>query len=982
MLFTFGASALCLAQRDTATILGTVLDSSGAVIPGAKVVVENMGTSAAQTLVTDQTGGFIVPVLPVGTYRVTASATGFKTYVQENIRLSFADRINLSISLAPGAVTEQVTVVGEAGLVQTATTTQGGVLGTNIVEDLPVNGRGATQLMAVIPGMILLGGSPVINGASDGRIQQAGIKYVVDGGDSGTIDMDVGGCSYWSSSRVTKISEDAIQEVNMVTDSYSAEFGQTTGGLINFISKSGTNEYHGSLFEFFRNDILDARNYFNPAPFPKPAYRLNQFGGTLGGPIKRGKLFFFGDYEGVRQRTGVSLVGFVPTQAFRNSLASVLQPVVGMLPLPNAGASSDPRLGVYDVSHSNVLTEDTWTGKVDYDISPKDRLSFRSTGDRSLTTSYFGVATAQFRTVPYNPQTARIGYTRTISPTLINEAAFYVNRLYTVVSDAGTAAVQAFPQTLLGSGTAMVGPADWGLVVGNASFTWMDSLSWVKGRHQLKFGAQIERQWDNKQTDFEQYMVFTTLDDFAANKPFSLRTEGWPMAGMRGTSNNFFVQDDFRLSKHLTLNMGLRYQYDTVAKESHGRMANFNFVTGTLDPTGTAISNMPKLNFAPRFGFAYSPFTSNRTVIRGGFGLLYTSMQYSLPQWLPANVKGVGEDWEVTSIDEPSLVGFPVPDITGRGVPVLQAMDRDWKTPYTEQWSLNVQREFGQSNMLQVGYLGNRTLHLIPGYGDQLNTYVPGTSERIYPNFGAITSQTTCCIANYNALQVSFKRRLAKGLSLGAHYTWSHALDEATLISSAAFQDPFNPRADYGSADYDARHNLVFYYDYHVPAMPHVWSWLGNGWQINGITSMRSGFPVDVLCGCDTGGLGTYTGRPNLVPGVPLRPANYSLPYNQINIAAFTTPATGTFGNAGRNIARGPSAYNWDFSIFKHFQVREKQSLEFRFETFNIFNTPQFSVPQANTSAPATFGGSFSTDSTLMLFGTQRQIQFGLKYVF
>ena len=292
-------------------------------------------------------------------------------------------------------------MVAEADLAQTATSTSGGVVGSHMIETLPINGRAVTDLMAIIPGMVTRGGYPAINGASDLRIQQAGIKYVIDGGDAGTVDMDVGVPAYWSSARINKIGEDAVQEVNMVTDSYSAEYGGTTGGLINFISKSGTNEFHGSLFEFFRNEKLDARNFFatnQTDPITgaeilgsaRPAFRLNQFGGSIGGAIVRDKLFFFANYEGVRQRTGVSQVALVPTQAFRDSLSADLQPVVAMLPLPNGEVSGDPRLAFFRRGVSNALTEDSWTWKIDYQISSNDRLTFRHTGEQSTTKAYFG----------------------------------------------------------------------------------------------------------------------------------------------------------------------------------------------------------------------------------------------------------------------------------------------------------------------------------------------------------------------------------------------------------------------------------------------------------------------------------------------------------------------------------------------------------------------------------------------------------------
>ena len=1002
-LMILAFSSVSWGQLDTATILGTVYDSTGAVVPQAKIQVQNMGTSVAVELTTDQNGNFNAPLLPVGLYRVSASMQGFKSFLQENIRLSAYDRINLNVTLSPGASSEQITVVGQTELVQSATSTSGGVVEAATVRTLPVNGRVATSLMKVIPGLAMTGATPNINGASDSRIQQPGIRYQVDGGDSSSVDIDGAGMPY-GGGRLNKIGMDAVEEVNMVTDSYSAEFGSTSGALINYISRSGTNSFHGSLFEFFRNDVMDARNYFNPAPAAKPPYRLNQFGGSFGGPIKRDKIFFFGNYEAVRQRAGAFFSTFTPTQAFRDSLNPVLRPAVDQLPLPNGPVSAtDARIAAYTGARKNQLTEDSWTWRIDDQLTSKDRLTFRHTGDKTYAESYYGVGKDQFRPNPNTVQTAKIGYTRAISASLFNEAAVYLNRMDAFTQNAGTVETQNFPEVVFGSGVPFAGPATFNMPVGNTSFTFNDALSWVKGRHQLKFGASVRRERDNKGVLFERYITFTSLTEFAANKPVSIRTEGWPRVGMRGTAMGFFVQDDFKVSSKLSLNLGLRYQYDTVPTESHGRFANFNFATGQLDPVGTSLVEMPKNNWSPRVGFAYSPFNSKKTVIRGGAGILFSSMNYSLPQWIPANIPTVGYSRLLTAIDFPSLVGFPTPDLLGggptSGVPNINAMAKNYKMLNTYQWSFNIQQQIGAANLLQVGYVGNRTIHLLPGYGVERNPYTPGTTRRLYPNFGSITTQDNCCSAEYNGLQVSLKRRMSNGLSLGAHYTWSHAFDDGTSIGSTAFQLPYDHSNQWAQSDYDVRHNFTLYYIYEIPKAPVLPAWLVGGWQMNGITSLRTGTPFSVTCSsCNAGGyglqhstLGIYLGRPNVVPGVDPRPAAYDEPGNavakQVNLAAFAVPASiggGAVqpGNLGRNTLIGPHSFNSDFSLFKNFRVREGQRMEFRYEVFNIFNTPQFTNPAANISAPSTFGRSFSTIGNLGGFGSQRQMQLGLKYSF
>jgi hypothetical protein len=983
-LFLF--STLSMAQLDKATILGTVSDPSGAVIPNARVVLQNMGTSVVTQLTTDGKGFFIAPVLPLGQYSVTTTAPGFKTYRQEGIRLSVSDRLNLSIVLQPGQVAETITVQAGAELVQTATAARGDVINEQLTKDLPLNGRSVTDLMLLVPGMVA-SAAPTINGGADGRLFQPGLKYLVDGGDSSQIDSDFASGGYLTNARVNRVSVDSVGEFRMVTGTYSAEYGQSTGAVVNFITKSGTNAFHGGLFEFFRNEDLDSRNYFNRPPDKKPAFRLNQFGGSLGGPIAHEKLFFFGNYEGVRQRLGVAQTAYVFTDVFRATLASELQPVVAQMPSPNGPVSPvDDRLALFTRAVSDSLREDTWTGKIDYQAGPKDRVAFSYNGDDSFTKSYFGVSDGQFRPIPFTKHLVKLGYTRTFSNTLLNEASLSVNRLSSDPAGAGTPEARSFPQTTFeagginfgAGGLATVGPSTFDLQVDNTAYQIYDSVSWLKGRHQLKFGAQIVRNQDNKAVLLQKFVQFLDISGFETNTPFFIYTLGWPRVGMRGTYWAFFVNDDLKVNDRLTLNAGLRYQYDSTPTESQDRVANFNPATGALDPEGTSMLTAPKTNFGPRLGFAFSLDKSRQTVLRGGYGIFFANLNPALAQYLPSNLPDIGQNG--FALFPPA--GFPFPDLSGGSVLPVWAMKKDWDGTYTQQWNLGVQRGIGKTMVLEASYIGNRALHLLTaGNGQELNPINPATGTRPYPAFASIAMQNPCCNANYHGLQASFRRQAA-AFTFGAHYTWSHAHDENTLTFAPMAQNPGDlTRGEYATADYDVRHNFVLFADYQLPKLDKVPALLGEGWSIRGITSMRSGLPVTVICGCDPTGNGSATGRPDLVPGVSLRPSSDSIPGNQINIAAFTTPV-GHFGDARRNLLAGPAVFNTDFGISKTFRLRESQRIEFRAEMFNIFNTPQFANPEANLASPATFGQTFSTITTNAGFGSNRQVQFALKYGF
>jgi len=350
-----------------------------------------------------------------------------------------------------------------------------------------------------------------------------------------------------------------------------------------------------------------------------------------------------------------------------------------------------------------------------------------------------------------------------------------------------------------------------------------------------------------------------------------------------------------------------------------------------------------------------------------------------MAQNVPNNVLQQGAT--ITRQQRPDLVGFPFPTITSfAAVTNYTALPKNWQTAYTEQWNFNVQQPIGRDSMLQLGYIGNRGVHLDGGYN--LNRIIPGTTRRPYSQFGNISMTRNDLISVYHSLQTTFRKRFSRGLTFNVNYAWAHTLDEGGLAFGSAAQDDSNPRDAYGNADFDVRHVLQFDYIYQIPTSSKLPAALFKGWQINGLTQMRSGLSVNVTCGCDSMQIGSASARANVVPNALQRPSKVDVPNAQINIAAFTAPPTGTWGNAGRNILKGPAAYNWDFSIFKDFRVTERRFVQFRAEMYNLFNTPQFGTPGANLSAPVNFGRSTGTITTVSGFGTNRQIQLALRYMF
>ncbi|HEY6400442.1 MAG TPA: TonB-dependent receptor, partial [Blastocatellia bacterium] len=526
-----------------------------------------------------------------------------------------------------------------------------------------------------------------------------------------------------------------------------------------------------------------------------------------------------------------------------------------------------------------------------------------------------------------------ITYSRTFSPTLFNEASFAFNRMH--IDPRGSIDPEAlgFPVTSVG-GMAGIGPALFDLSMVGNSFTALDTLSWVKGRNQFKFGTQIIRNQQNKALFNQKTVSYANLDEFARNSPTSVGLLGYDRTGLRNTYYNFFAEDNIQATRRLTVMIGMRYQVETSPADSNNRQANFDPVTG-LDSPGTMLMEMPKSNFGPRLSFAYTTSDSGKTVVRGAYGIYYVNFNATLVQNTPINT-GRPTTVSLTRQQAPTLAGFPFPDVSSfTGVRTLSAVQRDWKTPYVQNWNLNIQQQLAKDFRLQVGYVGNKGTHIITP-AMELNRFLPGTNIRPYPEFGSITYLQANGISNYNALQVVVTKRLARGLQFNVNYTWGHALDDSPPIFSAN-SDDHNVRLDYGTTESDVKHLLNFDYIYEIPALRGLPRWLGEGWQINGLTEMRSGLPINVMCGCDPLQVSQFNSRADIVPGTPPQPSPIRIPGNQLNIAAFKAPPNGRIGNVARGAFRGPAAFNFDFSIFKNFQI-ERHQFQFRAEFFNIFS--------------------------------------------
>jgi hypothetical protein len=1018
------ASTFALGQSNTGTIIGQVQDANGAVVANATVTVTNLGTNDVRTVQTNSEGFYEAASLPTGLYKVTAAAGGFQESSVTDIRLAVGDRQRVDVTMAVSGVNAVVTVADQTP-VDTETATIGDNIGPSRIQDNPVNGRDFTQLLATVPGSVQTTNQfqTSINGIPS---TFGGTSVLVDGIDAGRVDLNgTSNVLGRIESRVNRISMDSIQEIQVLEQSYSAQYGEALSAVINPITKSGTNSFHGSVFDYFRNEGLDANDFFNNAQnLPRSQFRLNQFGGNVSGPIYKDKLFFFTNYEGVRQTRGQLFQALTPTTAFRAGINAALAPAVATLPLPtspffrvvNGVPTLDPNLGFFAVQKNGKLREDTGSIKIDWHHTDSSQFSVRYNINDSKTTTPYGVGTDQVADGKLRVQLFKLSHNYAFSGNMVNEAAFGINNNDTNPS-AGPSPFPIFSFLFLDSAIANIGPAQFDQIRTGTVYQFLDTLSVIRGDHSVKAGVDIRLNRRSAESRPQTTFQFFSLNDFRTNNPFSVQVGGSPELHYANENFSFFVQDDWKVHPRLSLNLGLRYQVSTVSRERDGLLQNFDPVTLTLSPVGEKIHDADTNNWGPRFGFAFDVFGNQKTVVRGGYGIFYNR---ELPASFGSPQVNTFPTTSITVLDLLGLgncpsglgsIAYPVPAsaFNNCGTAARFAIERDLKTPEAQQWSLNVQQDLGVG-VLQVGYIGNHVTHLLtdgvvsPRNLNRADIDFFGFNLRRLPQFGDIFLVGSYPSSSYNALQATFKRNLTQGLRFNFNYTWSHAIDNVVGFFRD-YQDEFDTNGERASSDQDVRHNFSVDASYDIPSARRWFGdgiprWIADGWQISTISQFRTGLPVNVT---RKGGVfGGFSLRPNLVPGVdPYAPNSArcpqrSFPDCQFNEAAFSSPS-GAFtpGNLSRNFLRGPRFAQVDLSIMKNTRLWENTSLQLRMDVFNLFNRANFADPSGgltvgdtpNSLVPtAFFGRSVSTVGNqlggLLGFGGPRQIQLSARFNF
>ncbi len=977
------ATGVATAQSSTASISGTVLDSSGAVVANAAVDAVSLETGSQRSVRTSSGGVYSLTALGIGTYRVSVTAPGFQSYTWQSVQLQVGQNRTLDAKLTLASVGTQVEVEDTAPLDLTSASVGGVVSGTQIRE-LPVNGRSWATLMTLTPGAI-----------DSGTGTQRSIRFVGRGLDDNNFRFDgVDATGIFNQNEKASIrlefSTEAIAEFRSNAAVYTAESGGTQGGQVDVVSKSGTNQFHGSTFEYLRNSYFDARGPFDTS---LPPFRLNQFGGSLGGPIRKDKDFFFVTYEGLRQRIATTLIGFVPSAAYRASLPanSPLQFVLSAYPVGNS-RTSDPSVDRYTGSAKQLDNEDFGLFRYDHKFSDSNTLSIRYNIDNGVQNNPNG-SLRDTQAVSLATHNAAITLNTILTPQTINVFKVGFNRSNYVVQNSSVLN-QAFivsPFSTLNDNT--------GQIQASNSFDWLDTITTVKGRHTLEAGFEIRRlQANSTATSANDYQfTYPSATAFLANQlQQASLVNTVPITGLRRTEYFGFVQDAWRITPNFTANLGLRYEYFGVPYEVKDRGVVFDPLScpGGYCGKGAAYYFPDYNNVSPRVSIAWSPAgTHDKTVIRSGYGIFYGDGQIGD---LNAPTDNTSQRNLITSGAFPNLTYPLTPAVLGSTSFVAnpRGLDRHRRTPSTQEWTFSVQQALTSKTVLTTSYLGSKgTDQFTRTY---INTANPITHQVAYPQFGIIDYKSTHSNSTFEALQTQLQRNLNTDLVASANYMWSHSINDGAVGGGEAiYPQNVNCRAcEKASSDQDVRHYLSGSLVYALPFGPgkrflNTRNFAGavlGGWHWSNILYARSGLPVNVSIARSASALPDLNTlsphRPNVVPGVSLVPANQTI-YSWINASAFSTPAGGTFGNAGRNLVRGPAEWQLDTALEKHIPIFERLNLSFRAEAFNVFNHTHYGVPNAVFSSSSSFGTiTTEQNATGIGTGTPRELEFALRLEF
>jgi hypothetical protein len=1024
LILLFVTAFVPVASAQTAaTVSGTVHDASNAVLPGVTVTARSGETGLVRTAVTGPEGRFVLPQLPPGTYEIRAELAGFKPHIRPQVVLAVAQSLGLNITLQVGDLEILDVVVAKMPVINTGSSELSYLVTSEQVEQIPLNGRNYTDLALLQPGVNAFphrdGGSVVAHGLGmsiNGQDPRSNV-YLLDG--TLTNDFTNGPAG---SAAGTALGLDTIREFRVQSNAYSAEYGRNSGGQVNVLTKSGTNRLTGSLFEFHRNDALDAKNYFDTQS--KPDFRRNQFGGTVGGPVARDRAFFFLGYEALIERLGRTIATVVPDDNARLGIlpsgAVTINPVV--LPylqeFPRAnGASLGQGLAEYNFPFNQQLDQHFVQGRFDYNASVSRQFFGRYTIDDTkqfLPTDY-----PQFPREFFSRNQFFTGeYRQVVSNSTLNTTRLGFSRTR-IGQNVESNTTESLPEFIPGRG--LSGAIDIGgmkrfgpqssanLRLVQNVFSLSNDLTHTRGRHTLKAGGLVERYQDNMVNPTFSLGIyrFANLNTFLRGTPtnfIGLTPEAQFDRYWRFTLFGFYAQDDFQVTPRLTVNGGVRYEFNTMPRDIYGRDSALPDLTASVPTTGQLYENSSYKNLSPRAGFTWDVFGDGRTAVRGGYGLYFNTNSH---QNLIVTVTNP------PATPRPVIVNptFPEPPFNRAGAISIRPVQWDLETPRVHVFNANLQRELWAQTALTIGYAGSRGRHLLRS--NDINTarpttladgtvFIPAGTPRPNTAFSTIELKSSDGESWYNAFIFDVRKRFAAGFSVQSSYTLSKSED--TTQASTFFSDATNgtttafpeyiPDYNKGLSDFDTRHAWVVNFTVDLPgtdALGGVFS----GWQASGIWNMRSGQPLTVFVQSNRS---RSLWNPSLGPGIGQDRASYAPGYGPDNAVlgrvdqwfdpnAFALQPAGTFGNTGRGDFIGPNLRTLDVALSKRAGFKKLGGdgrLEFRIEAFNLLNRANFGAP-----ALVAFAGAADGEAPLSTFGristtitSARQIQLGIRASF
>jgi Carboxypeptidase regulatory-like domain/TonB dependent receptor/TonB-dependent Receptor Plug Domain len=1028
--------ASAFGQTTSGAISGTILDPQGSAVPGVTVTVKNLETGSVRETSSNGIGVYRVVGLAPGRYEIQTKAPGFNPETRTDVALTVAEELVANFSLKVGGTVGIVTVSAGTVGVETTASTISGLVDEKKIRSLPLDGRDITQLIFLQPGVVESRGSA--QSANTGR----GARFSVGGArpsqnlfqlDGTTINDALNNTP--GSSQGLLIGVETIKEFRVLTNTFSAEYGRAAGGVFLAITKSGSNELRGSVFEFLRNDALDSRTFFDRCPSVdpdcanggKPEFRRNQFGAAIGGPIIKDKTFFFGSYEGFRELKGITSVSLVPDDNARLGIVGTGNPItidpratplLDLFPRANGAPILDPETreptGVAEFIGvtPRISRDDFFTIRVDHRLSASDSIFARYLFDDSdiVLPRFF----PQYPNQAFNrKQVVTIEERKFISSNIVNEARFGFNRstpselVPDPASDVSLITGRPLGEVnvtgLSPIGTDRTNPK---LFFQN-NFQLADNLFINLGRSNLKMGVSFDRFQFNGRSESRTRgrLRFSSVSNFLRFRVRELEGSTFDSdfdRGYRQSLIGFYFQDDFRFTSRLTLNLGVRYDYVTSPSEVNGKIANLRSLTDPAVTVGGEFFKTPNTGIAPRIGFAYDVFGDGKTALRGGFGVfheqpLFNAYRSAAFGSLPFVNTGRLSSVAALPVD-PALFASSGPQLT-------ESMTFNLNSTYTMQYNLNIQREI-LGTVMSLAYVGSRGVNLL-GQGDiniavpQIlpdgRSFFPDGGDLRNPNFLNIRSQLQGFSSNYNGMNVSANRRFNKGLQFQVSYTFGKSLDDRSGNSGrqefsngqARTFDPFDRRLDYARSDFDVRHNFTANLSYDLPFGKSLKGPAGvalRGWQVNTIIKLASGVPFTPLIDGDPDRDGSEdnSARPDLIGDLN---AGSPTPERWYNLDAFALPVDGFRGNAGRNIVNGPDYRTVDLSLSKSFSLTERLGLQFRVEAFNLFNRANFDLPSNSDDGSQIFSAGdpvpLSTAGRINnIIGNAREIQLAMKLTF